>query len=153
MSEPSKEQDVSAEDSQSTMRDTNKRKYSNGVPCVSETKRPRRARKGRFQGLTPEEALAKSLEVTRSIQAYENLAPDPVTLDRTEIEEQLRSGHSVFVLERTQTWQSHCRARFCIPKEWSGKPNIQSPYRLNLKGVTGWGTYDKRKFQLWVIEI
>ncbi|KAH8749426.1 hypothetical protein BGZ57DRAFT_710906, partial [Hyaloscypha finlandica] len=41
------------------------------------------------------------------------------------------------VLEFTKSWKSHCRARFCIPRERWEKPNVESEYRLNLKNLTG----------------
>jgi hypothetical protein len=63
--------------------------------------------------------------------------PDLVALDRKDIERQPQSGASILVLEFTTSWKSHCRARFCIPRERWEKPNIESEYRINLKDLTG----------------
>ncbi|KAE9365414.1 hypothetical protein N431DRAFT_496510 [Stipitochalara longipes BDJ] len=75
--------------------------------------------------------------------AQEGEDPDEVALDRGDIERELHSGDSVFILESTASWQSHCRARFCLPRELRGRPNIESEYRLNLKDIAGKRTFYK----------
>jgi hypothetical protein len=145
MSESSKEQDIPAKNTRLATAETQKRKYDDERGEVLNSRRSR-ARRRRFQGLTREKILA---EITRLMDStQDDQDPDLVVLDREEIERQLRSGAAVLVLEDTETWQSHCRARFCLPRELRGRPNITSKYRLNLKDVTGRRTYYKRELQV-----
>lgn len=61
---------------------------------------------------------------------------DPVVTDRTEIQQQLESSTSVFILEYSKSSRAKCKAKFCLPRElWGSK--IESRYRLNLKDTTG----------------
>jgi hypothetical protein len=62
---------------------------------------------------------------------------DPVAVDKSDIEEQLRSGSSILVIERTPSNRSHCRALLYLNREVTGIPNIESDYRLDLMVLTG----------------
>jgi hypothetical protein len=88
-----------------------------------------------LQRLARKKVATETKELENPDEDY--IEPDPVALDRKEVEQQLHSGASIFVLERTKSWRSYCRARFCIPREWRGRPTIESAYRLNLKDRTG----------------
>lgn len=62
---------------------------------------------------------------------------DPVATDKVNIEEELRSGSSVLILERTQDGGGYCRARFCLRQKLIGIISIESDYRFNVKDLTG----------------
>jgi hypothetical protein len=80
----------------------------------------------------------KPMEFYKALEEELNEKPfDPVAIDKSDIEEELRSGSSVLVLESTRSRRSHCRALVCLRKELTGILNIKSDYRLNLKDLTG----------------
>lgn len=62
---------------------------------------------------------------------------DKAAIDKNHIAEELRSGSSVLVLERTPSRRSTCRALLCLRQELTGAKNIESDYRLNLLDLTG----------------
>ncbi|KFY02909.1 hypothetical protein V490_00367 [Pseudogymnoascus sp. VKM F-3557] len=62
---------------------------------------------------------------------------DPVATDKSDIEQELRSGSSILVLESTPSRRSHCRALLCLRHQLTGIINIESDYRFNLKDLTG----------------
>jgi len=62
---------------------------------------------------------------------------DPVATDKSDIEQELRSGSSsIQVLESTPSRRSHCRALFCLRHKLSGAINIESDCRFNPKDLT-----------------
>ncbi len=73
-------------------------------------------------------AMAKELNAKPS---------DPVATDKSDIEQELRSGSSILVLESTPSRRSHCRALLCLRHKLTGIINIESDYRFNLKDLTG----------------
>ncbi|KFX96303.1 hypothetical protein O988_05384 [Pseudogymnoascus sp. VKM F-3808] len=62
---------------------------------------------------------------------------DPMATDKSDIEQELRSGSSILVLEHTPSRRSHCRALLCLRHKLTGIINIESDYRFNLKDLTG----------------
>jgi hypothetical protein len=78
------------------------------------------------------------VEFYKALEEELNEKPfNPVATDKSDIEEELRSGSSVLVLESTPSRRSHCRALVCLREELTGILNIKSDYRLNLKDLTG----------------
>ncbi|KFZ19985.1 hypothetical protein V501_00365 [Pseudogymnoascus sp. VKM F-4519 (FW-2642)] len=73
-------------------------------------------------------AMAKELNAKPS---------DPVATDKSDIEQKLRSGSSILVLESTPSRRSHCRALLCLRQKLTGIINIESDYQFNLKDLTG----------------
>lgn len=67
----------------------------------------------------------------------ESSGDEIIERDREDIMEQLTSGSSILVLERTSNWRSYCRAKFCIRQLLTGRPNIECDYRFNLMDRTG----------------
>ncbi|KFY48589.1 hypothetical protein V495_01207 [Pseudogymnoascus sp. VKM F-4514 (FW-929)] len=62
---------------------------------------------------------------------------DPVATDKSDVEQELRSGSSILVLESTPSRRSHCRALLCLRHKLTGIINIETDYRFNLKDLTG----------------
>jgi hypothetical protein len=58
-------------------------------------------------------------------------------VEREHIEEKLASGTFVIVLQTVPSRNSHCRAWNCLPRELSGRPNICSDFRFNLRDLSG----------------
>jgi hypothetical protein len=58
-------------------------------------------------------------------------------VERENIEEKLASGTFVIVLQTVPSRNSHCRAWNCLPRELSGRPNICSDFRFNLRDLSG----------------
>lgn len=80
----------------------------------------------------------KSAEFYKALEEELNAKSfDPVTTDKSGIEEELQSGSSILVLESTPSRRSHCRALLCIRHKLTGIINIESDYRFNLKDLTG----------------
>jgi hypothetical protein len=102
-----------------------------------------RKRKIQFESMTEEQSQQWREELDQrrarldAKMEEKRKAYDPVIEDRKQIGHQLQSGTSIFVLEYSKSARSHCRAKFCIPSELQGYPNIDSHYRLNLKDTTG----------------
>ncbi|KZF22633.1 hypothetical protein L228DRAFT_268022 [Xylona heveae TC161] len=55
-----------------------------------------------------------------------------VSAQKHTIEEQLRTGSAILVLQSNYTDRSHCRAVVCPPRQVTGWPNISSAFRLKL---------------------
>jgi hypothetical protein len=114
-----------------------------------------RKRKSKWDTMTQEEKKQWREDLERRMTVYDAAFEekmkyyDPVVVDRNEIEKQLQSGASVFVLEVPKSNRSHCKARFCFPKEVRGNNTIDSRFHLNLKDLTrertGGRDYWKRK--------
>jgi hypothetical protein len=80
----------------------------------------------------------KSAEWYKAMEEELNAKPsDPVATDKSDIEQELRSGSSILVLESTPSRRSHCRALLCLRHKLTGIINIESDYRFNLKDLTG----------------
>jgi len=62
---------------------------------------------------------------------------EQVSSTREVIEDELESGTSFLVLEDVPNKRSHCRAVDCLPWQLTGRPNIVSYFRFNLKDFTG----------------
>lgn len=57
-------------------------------------------------------------------------------VERENIEEKLASGTFVIVLPTVPSRNSHCRAWNYLPRELSGRPNICSDFRFNLRDLS-----------------
>jgi hypothetical protein len=114
--------------------ETNKRKHDDEPLEDSDSGLPRSPKRLLREPLIREEIFAEIEWLDASTNSHGD--PDVVVLDREEIVGQLESGASVLALESTETWRSHCRASFCLPRELRGRPNIESGYRLNLKDIS-----------------
>jgi hypothetical protein len=97
----------------------------------------------KIKAATPEDVAkfmaycAESEEQMKKAREGRKRSGAPVAEDRNKFLSQLQSGRSVLIFETTATSRSHCRAQSCLPGELKGEPNIHSPYRLNLKDITG----------------
>jgi hypothetical protein len=61
---------------------------------------------------------------------------DSVATDQSDVENELRSGSSILVLESTPSRRSHCRALLCLRYKLTGIVNIEPVYRFKLKDLT-----------------
>ena len=71
---------------------------------------------------------------------FERLLDNPIEqafFDKRTIEKELASGTFVIILQTTPSKNSHCRAWNCPPETLSGRPNIRSAFRFNLKDLSG----------------
>lgn len=70
----------------------------------------------------------------------ERICENPIEkafFDRKHIEKLLASGTFTIVLQAVPSQNSHCRAWNCPPRKLSGRPNIRSDFRFNLKDLSG----------------
>ncbi|CZR52351.1 uncharacterized protein PAC_02228 [Phialocephala subalpina] len=100
--------------------------------------RPRRQRE--ISGVEKVKLIKKMLEFERQ-DKIEKTSKDLIEADRKYLEKMLESKTSVLVLERSHTWRAHCRANFCIPKQLTKRPNIESNFRLKLFNLTNASVY------------
>ncbi|ELR03560.1 hypothetical protein GMDG_06218 [Pseudogymnoascus destructans 20631-21] len=98
------------------------------VEALNKRKRQRLNKVGSSRSPEWYKAMVKELNAKPS---------DPVATDKSDIEQKLRSGSSILVLESTPSRRSHCRALLCLRQKLTGIINIESDYRFNLKDLTG----------------
>ncbi|OAX81894.1 hypothetical protein ACJ72_03762 [Emergomyces africanus] len=86
------------------------------------------------------EAAHDDPSVSSTDSEFEKILRNPMKQDledKRHIEQKLVSANWVILLQSTSNHRSHCRAWNCRPRKLSGKPNIQSSYRFNLKATSG----------------
>jgi hypothetical protein len=98
------------------------------VEALNKRKRQRLNKVGSSRSPEWYKAMAKELIAKPS---------DPVATDKSDIEQELRSGSSILVLKSIPSRRSHCRALLCHRHKLTGIINIESDYRFNLKDLTG----------------
>lgn len=106
-------------------------------PSMEPTRTP--AKKKRCDNEDLDNSLpSENPEITGTFQACNDLLGIEPSADSTEanyILRDLKSGEKLLWLQEVpQTKASHCRSWDCMPQRVTGKPKIQSDYRLALTG-------------------
>lgn len=106
--------------------------------------RPRRRRE--ISGEEKQKLMEKMLELERQ-ENEPKTSKDLIEIDKRFVEKMLESKTSVLVLERSHTWKAYCRALFCIPKQLTKRPNIESNFRFNLYDAAEVNTRGKPNYK------